>query len=249
MALAASRAETARIQLASGGAPAATLTLQDAAAQLDALVRQAPDNVIYQGEALTILRLLAQALLQGGQFHAAAGAAARAVALCEAQVQVADAHHDEAIAWRGQRLGAARIVSLKIDAAAAQNTADQRLALAGAPGEAARLRALVALHPQNGALSLTAAEAALLAGDFEYLAGRASEARSDWAWSRQVLSRAPPTGADTEPAPVLLRQAAYRLSFSHPPAVALPSNVPERSVPGHRGPPGSPARKLADYRW
>jgi len=244
MALATSRAETARLQLESGGARAATLTLQVAAAQLDPLVRQAPDNTIYQGEALTILRLLAQALLQDGKLHAAGGAAARAVDLCEAQVRAADAHHDEAVAWRGQRLGAARIVSLKIGAAAAQDSAGQRLALAAAPGEAARLRALVTLHPQNGALAITAAEAALLAGDFENLDGRATQARSDWAWSRQVLSQTLPTGADTDPAPVLLRQAAYRLRFLRPPAGPLPPSIPD-----HGAPPGSGAPKLANYRW
>ena len=250
MALANSRAEMARIELAGGDAPAATRTLQGVAAQADLLARQARDNAIYQAETLTILRLLAQALLQDNQLRAAGAVAARAVDLCEAQVRAAEAHHDAAIAWRGARLGAVRIVTLKIAAAGARTPAAQRRALQGAPDEAARLRALLAGQPQNRPLAVAAAEAALLAGDYDDLDGDAAQARSYWAWSQQVLTQAPLTVADTDRAPVLLRQAAYRLSLLHPPT--------ERLNAKSLSPSGGPVRvralsraeqSPADYRW
>ena len=82
-----------------------------------------------------------------------ADTAARAVDLCEAQVTPADARHDAALAWRGPRLGSARIVALKIAAAGAGTPSAQRQALQGASGEAKRLRALLA-GPRRTARSL-----------------------------------------------------------------------------------------------
>jgi tetratricopeptide (TPR) repeat protein len=249
MALANSRAEMARIELARGGSAAATLTLQAVAAQMDQLARQAPDNTIYQAEVLTILRLLAQALLEDGQLRAAGAAASRAVALCEAQVSSAAVHRDAAIVWP-VRLAGARVVALKIAAADAATAADQRQALQGAPDEAARLRALLAGHPKNRALAVTAAEAALLAGDYEDLAGEPARARSDWAWSRSILAESPQTVAETYRTPVLLRQATYRLSLLHPPTGPLSPRSPslrDRPVRVRALPKGQ--RSPADYRW
>ena len=156
----------------------------------------------------------------------------------------ADARHDAALAWRGPRLGSARIVALKIAAAGAGTPSAQRQALQGASGEAKRLRALLTGYPQNRALAVTAAEAALLAGDFEDLNGDPSLARSDWAWSQTILQQTPQTVATTDRTSVLLRQAAFRLSLSHPPTGPLSSSGPDRVRPLSKGP-----RTPIDYRW
>lgn len=241
-ALANSHAETAGIELEGGGAAAATLALRDAAAQLDVLMRAAPDNAIYQSEALTAQRLLAEALLQQGRLKDAAVAAARATELCEARVEAAEARHDPAPAWRGPRLGGARIIALKVAAAGARSAAAQRQALQAAPGEAARLRGLLAAEPQSRILAVAAAEAELLAGDFADLQGDAAGARAAWSWSLSVLRAAPQARSWADPAPVVLRQATYRLSFAHPPAGPLSEPSRVRALP--KGP-----RSLTDYRW
>jgi hypothetical protein len=209
------------------------------------LVRQAPDNDIYQAEAVTILQQLSQALLQDGQLGPAAAAAERANAICDAQLRAAEAHHDAALKWRGERMGAARIVAMKITAAGAQSAAAQRQALQSAPDEAARLGALLAGHPHNPALAVTAAEAALLAGDVEDLAGDAARAAVDWARTRTILTQGPQPVAATDPrTPILLRQAAYRLSSLHPPTgpLSASSSGPVRQ-------PAGAQRGLVDYRW
>ncbi len=245
VALANSRAKLASIELASGGAAAATLALQDAAAQVDKLVREAPDNDIYQAEALTILQQLAQALLQDGQLRPAAVAAARANAICDAQLKAAEAHHDAALKWRGERLGAVRIVAMKIAAAGARTPAAQRQALQSAADEATRLGALLAGHPHNPALALAAAEAALLAGDVEDLAGDAARAAADWARTRTILTQGPQPVAATDPrTPILLRQASYRLSSLRPPTGSLSASGPAAVRPTSRG-----LRDRIDYRW
>ena len=244
VALAANRAAIANIELASGAATGATLALEEAVGDMDRLIAGAPDNADYKANALPILQLLAQALLQQGQLPAAAAVARRATDLCEGQVRAAEARHDEAVAWRGARLGAARIVALKIAAAGARTPAAQRAALQGALGESARLRALLAGHPQGRSLALAAAEAALLAGDYEALGGQQGPATSDWGWARAVLAKAAPTASATDRTAALLRQANYRLSLLHPPSGPLRSDPsgPPRSVP--------PAlRTPADYRW
>jgi hypothetical protein len=239
-ALANNRAEIANIELAGGGAAAATLTLQDAAQQVDRLMHEAPDNDLYKGEAVTVKRLFAQALLQDGRLSAAAATAAQAIQLCQAQVAAAEARHDEAMKWRGSRLGAARIVALKVAASAATTVSAQRQALQGAPAEASRLRALLAAHPQNPTLAVTAAEAVLLAGDAKALDGDQSGAKSDWAWSER---QARGTVA-TVRTPVVLRQASYRLSLAHPPTGPLSSSGPDRVRALPRA-----LRSLTNYRW
>lgn len=239
-ALASNRAKIASIELASGGAAAATQALQEAAAEIDPLLREAPDNDIYKGEAVTVMRLLAQAQLQDGRLSDAAPTAARAIQLCQAQLQEADKRRDEALKWRGERLGAANIVALKIAAAAATTSSAQRQALQGAPAEAARLRTLLAAHPQNPTLAVTTAEAVLLAGDARALEGDAAGAKSDWAWADAQARRT----IANDRTPVVLRQASYRLSLAHPPSGPLTSSDPGRVRELPKGP-----RSLADYRW
>jgi tetratricopeptide (TPR) repeat protein len=244
VALASNRAAIARIQLAAGMAADATITLTQAAASMDQLMRETPDDAVYKSNAEGILVLLAQALLQQDRLTDAAPVAQRAVDLCEAQVRSAEARHDEAIAWRGAWLGDARITAMKIAAAGAPMLAAQRPALAAAPGEAARLRGLLALHPRSHALARTASEAALLAGDAEALSGRPARARQDWTWAQSTLSKAAPTASATDRTPLLLRQANYRLSTFHPPAGPLPASPAGRT---RTAPPAT--RTPADYRW
>lgn len=245
VARAASRAAIAKIELATGAVPAAIAALEPAAQDLDRLAREAPDNADYKANAAPVLRLLAQALLQQGRLGDAAAAAARAIDLCEAQVSAAEQRHDEALSWRGARLGAARIVALKIAAARASTLAAQRLALGAAPDEWARLRALSDRHRQDRALALTAAEAGLLAGDVESASGRKERARTYWAWAQTTASRLASSAPLTDRTGILLREIGFRLSFSRPPAGPLASNAAaglSRKV--------SPAlRTPADYRW
>ena len=91
---------------------------------------------------------------------------------------------------------------------------------------------------------MTAAEAALLAGDFEDLNGDPALARSDWTWSQTILQQTPQTVATTDRTPVLLRQAAFRLSLSYPPTGPLSSSGPDRVRPMFKG-----LRTPIDYRW
>ena len=247
--LASNRREVARIQLARGDAASAAAVLTAAVADIEPLVSAAPDNGDYASNFEPIVRLLAQAQLQRGQLAAAAVNANRAIHLCEAQVMAADARHDEALMWRGARLGAARLVALKIAAAGARTRAAQRQALQGAPAEAARLRAVLARHPQDRGLALATAETVLLAGDFEASDGDMASARTDWAWSLRVLQQTPQTIADTDRRPMVLRQAGYRLSLSQPPTGPLGPGPVGSSGPGRVAPVSKGPSPPADYRW
>lgn len=244
VALAASRAANARIRLASGDDASAIVDLKSAAADMDRLIALAPDNDQYKTNAAPILISLSQVLLQDGQLGAGAEVAGKAVALCEAGAGSAQGHGDEALMWRGQRLGAARLVSLKLVAATARTATAQSLALASAPAEAARLRGLLADHAQNAALARVAAEATLLAGDLAYLQGHAAPAKATWLSARTILQQAAQQGVTpTDRTAVLLRQLAFRLSFNHPPSARAPSGPT-----GPSGVAGAP-RQPVDYRW
>ncbi len=242
VALAASHAASARIRLAAGAVPSAIVDLQAAAADMSRLMALAPDNARYKANAAPILILLSQALLQDGQLDAAAQVAGQAVSLSEAVAGSAQGHGDDAVTWRGQRLGAARIVRMKIAAAAARTTAAQSRALAPAAAESARLRGLLGAHAEAPSLARVAAEAALLAGDSAYLAGRAPDAEAAWTSAQTILRQAVKAGSSpTDRTAVLLRQLGFRLSFRR-----LPTGPLNPAGPGH-----SPAEThaLADYRW
>ena len=246
VALANSRAKLASIELASGGAAAATLTLQDAAARVDELVREAPDNDIYQAEALTILQQLAQALLQDGQLGPAAATAARADAICDVQLQAAEAHHDAALKWRGERLGAVRIVAMKIAAAGARTAAAQRQVLQGAPQEAARLaRSAGRSSAQPRARPRRPPKPRCWRATSRIWRATPRGPPPTGRGTRAILTQGPQPVAATDPrTPILLRQASYRLSSLHPPTGPLPA-----SGAGSVRQPAGAQRGLADYRW
>jgi hypothetical protein len=133
---------------------------------------------------------------------------------------------------------------MKVAAASVRTTAAQRQALQAAPGEAARLRALLEAQPQNRTLAVTAAEAALLAGDFADLQGDAARAQGAWSWSAAILRASPQALSWADPTPIVLRQASYRLSFTHPPAGPLSSSSFGRVSESPKRQPS-----LIDYRW
>jgi len=245
VALAASRAANARIRMASGAVPSAIADLRAAAADMDRLMALAPDNARYKSNAAPILILLSQALLQDGQLGDGAKVASQAVSLSEAVAGSAQGHGDEALMWRGQRLGAARIVRMKIAAAASPTRAAQSLALAPAVAEAARLHSLLGAHTQTPSLARVTAEAALLAGDSAYLAGRTPDAEAGWLSAQTTLQQIVRAGVSpTDRTAMLLRQLGFRLSFRR-----LPTGPPPSNATGPFELPAPRTRTLADYRW
>jgi hypothetical protein len=225
--------------------PSAIADLRAAAADMNRLMALAPDNTRYKSNAAPNLILLSQALLQDGQLGDGAQVASQAVSLSEAVAGSAQGHGDEALMWRGQRLGAARIVRMKIAAATARTSAAQALALAPAAAEAARLHGLLGAHAQTPALARVAAEAAMLAGDSAYLGGRMPDAEAAWLSAQTCLRQAVKAGAaPTDRTAVLLRQLGFRLSFRRLPTGPLLSSP---SGPGR--PQAAETHGPADYRW
>jgi tetratricopeptide (TPR) repeat protein len=238
------RLAVAKIELATGAAAAATSTLEAAQTDIDRLVREAPDNTERTIDAFVVLRLLAQSLLQQGRLDEAALVVGRATDLCEAQVRTEAVQRDKELRWRGARLGVARIIALKVAAARARTPQAQRQVLRDAPGEAARLRALLAGLPNDRALAVTTAEAALLAGDFEDLGGAPAQAAGDWRWAQTTLRQSSPDDRVTDRNWMVLRQASYRLRSLHPPTGPLPADGRVRVRP-----PPNISRAPVDYRW
>ena len=237
------RLAVAKIELATGAAAAATSTLQAAEPDTDRLMRESPDDTLRTIDAFVIQRLLAQSLLQQGRLGEAALAVRRAIDLCQAQTRVEAARGDKEIRWGAARLGVARLIAMKVAAAGAPTPQAQRLALREAPGEAARLRALLAGQPDR-ALAVTAAEAALLAGDFEDLSGAPAQAAADWRWAQTTLQQPSPDDRVTDRNQMVLRQASYRLRSLHPPTGPLPADGLVRVRP-----PRNVSRAPVDYRW
>ncbi|MFI4974063.1 MAG: TIR domain-containing protein [Caulobacterales bacterium] len=246
VALAASRTAMAKIRMLTGATSDAIVDLRAASGEMDRLMAASPDNTVYRANATPTFLLLGQALLQTGQLDAAAGAAQRALDISEAEAHAAQARHDQGLAWRGARLGAARVLCIRIAAARSESQADQKSALQAAPPEAARLAALSRSHGRSASLARAAAEAELLAGDYASLDGKAAQARTWWATADGALRTAPPplltATADGGP---LLQQLAYRLRFSHPPTgPLLPAGEFVTASSVRRGSPGT-----IDYRW
>jgi hypothetical protein len=93
-------------------------------------------------------------------------------------------------------------------------------------------------------LGQTAAEATLVAGDFEDFGGDAAQAAADWKWASLVLAQAAPAAIATDRTLTILRQARYRLGSLHPPTGPL---VPGGAVRVRS--PSKVARAPVDYRW
>lgn len=186
MALVVNRTAVARNELLQGQIEAAITELRATTSQLDRMIAAAPDDASMAGKASSALQLLGQALMQHGDLAAAEPPARRAREMIEAMVR-RDPTLNE---WAGPRLGAARILEIKIAAMRARSIADRQRALMLIVPEAGRLRALSDGRPGYYPLARVAAEAELIAGDYQSAAGHLIEARERWISGRVRLFRA-----------------------------------------------------------
>jgi tetratricopeptide (TPR) repeat protein len=234
--LAVSRTALARVLLAQGRTREASDELAVAQASLDQVIASAPGDDSYKFAATPIMLLRAHVLLRAGQLDAAARMAAAAREMAEAAVS----KDPTVVAWSGDRLGGARILSMKIAAARVTSRAGQAAALSAAPKEADRLAALVRSQPRNLGLARVAAEAELLAGDEASLTGAPARAQTYWSAALSTLTATGASGQPPgDPGGALLHQLDDRLKVG-----ALP-------VSGARA---GPARRVGgqgqiDYRW
>ncbi|HXQ12456.1 MAG TPA: toll/interleukin-1 receptor domain-containing protein [Caulobacteraceae bacterium] len=235
--LAISRSARARILLAQGRTREASDELAAAQASLEQIIAAAPGDDSYKFAATPILLLRAQVLLRTGALDAAARAATAARDMAEAAVRKDPTN----VAWSGDRLGEARVVSMKIAAARATSPGQQAAALRGAPKEADRLAALARAQPRSLALARVVAQAELLAGDEASLIGEAARAQTYWSAGLSTLTAVGTPGQPPgDSSGALLRQLDDRLRFRRPPVMGA-------SMVRPRGQVGGPGR--TDYRW
>jgi tetratricopeptide (TPR) repeat protein len=235
--LAVSRHALARVLLAQGRTREASEALATAETSLDQIIAAAPGDDAYKFAATPILLLRAEVLLRGGELDAAARTATAAREMAEAAAK----KDPTVVAWSGDRLGRARILSLKIVAERETSPAQQAAALAAAPKEADRLAGLARSQPRNLSLARVAAEAELLAGDEASLTGEAARAHAYWSAGLSTLTTAgapgrPPGGPSAE----LLRQFGNRLGSERLAVTGASTSRPT-------GQAGGPGR--IDYRW
>ncbi len=209
LALDVNRTGVARSLLVMGRTAEALAELKAAATDFERLMAATPDDISYQSKAAPTLTLLSLVLLQSGDAAQAEAVARRALALAEGLVR-RDANVPE---WAGPRLGAARLLRMRIAAVRARDRRALHDALAPAAAEADRLAALSERRPRNLSLARTAAEAALLAGDAARLAGDPDAALARWRQARLMIARvgAPPLPA-SDRSQIILREAALRLA-------------------------------------
>jgi tetratricopeptide (TPR) repeat protein len=232
VALASCRAEIAKIDIALGRRADGIAILRQSVGEIGRLIESAPDNADYKANAASIYLLLGQALLQDGQTDGASAIDQRLLAMSQAQAAGGE------LAWRGQWLGGARILGIKIDAANAASLSAQRRALGPVEPEARRLARLADAHPHSLGLTDAAAEAELLAGDKASLVDGTAQARARWSAARGMLLRALGARlAPTDRAHTLLDQLSRRLASGQPPRTLRPA----------RG--MSPSEQLVSYRW
>jgi tetratricopeptide (TPR) repeat protein len=186
VALAVNRTAVARVFIAEGRLPEAIYSLRAATADMDRIVEASPDDLSFQEKAAPMLELLGEALLMQGKLDAAASVADHSLS----SVEVLTAKDATVFDWRGPYLGAARVLSIRVAAARSATPAELERALRPADAEAIRLRSLLALRPHNLALARSAAEAFLLDGDYQSLAGRPDAARSAWDSAFEALGSA-----------------------------------------------------------
>ena len=135
-----------------------------------------PDNTAYRQQAASAYLMYARTLLSKGDAAAARPAADRALTLAEDL-----ARKDPTVAdWHGYLLGAARLMQIRIAAQQARSLDALRSALQPAVAESGRLAVLVSPGRPDIDLGRVSADALLLAGDGQLLAGRADLARAAW---------------------------------------------------------------------
>ncbi|HEY2662006.1 MAG TPA: DUF3856 domain-containing protein [Caulobacteraceae bacterium] len=241
LALAVNATAMARILLATGHRSQALEDLRAATADFERLIVAVPDNSSYKSKATPAFVLLGQSLLQDGDVDAAEPAARRALDLAEA-LQRKDS---TVVEWRGPRLGAARLLKIRIDAMRAGSAPALKAVLEPSVAEAAQMAVLSDARPRHIELARTAAEASLLAGDYASLNAADAEARAHWTRAAAMLDRA---GAVALPASdrshALLRQLGFRLDFAHPPIGRLPGTTARFKVDFRTG-----AQSHIDYAW
>ncbi|MGI8839526.1 MAG: TIR domain-containing protein [Caulobacteraceae bacterium] len=183
----------AKIDTAQGRIDDAITELRRSADQAGELMALEPDDANYREQAAFAFTALSRAFLAKRSLPAAASAAKRGVDLAESLVR----KDPSDLRWRGVMLGGARLAQIKVDAQAARSTDALRSALAPAVGESDRLSALASRPPANPRLARVAAEAALLAGDHEGLAGRDDLARARWEDASRFCAAKGPNGVDS----------------------------------------------------
>ena len=167
--------------------------LADAIGELDIasrdglkLVKANPQNNEFREKLAPIFITLGQARLQAGAPAAAEDAARQALISAEALAR----KDPSVVDWSGRQLGGARVLQLKARAQLAGPGRARLAALALSPGEFHRLEALSDAHPHDLPLSRTAAEAAVLAGDYRWSLGDRAGAGAAWGKGVQILTRA-----------------------------------------------------------
>lgn len=151
--------------------------LSDDTRKAEDLIRLEPDDTAIRDLTSVAFTTLAKAMLATGDARGAAKAADRALALA-VELARKDPSVDD---WSGLALGGARVVAVKAAAAQARSVGALRRALKPSLAEADRLSVFSAARPANFQLARIAANALLLAGDYQALAGRADLARQSWA--------------------------------------------------------------------
>ncbi|MBY6204529.1 toll/interleukin-1 receptor domain-containing protein [Halomonas denitrificans] len=140
--------------------------------------------------------VLGNARLERGEVEAARESADRSAELTE-RLTAIDA---ERFSWTGALLGASRVLTARVGAAAASSVNDCRDALEPIAVEAERLATLAAAHPSDADLASIAGAALVLYGDREALAGESSRARTQWTRAEATVRRGAAYGLLQEPA-------------------------------------------------
>ncbi|MEO8925717.1 MAG: toll/interleukin-1 receptor domain-containing protein [Caulobacteraceae bacterium] len=214
---------------------------QRSATLAEAFIALTPDNVIYRQDSVFAFTALARALLSRGDLAAAGHAADRGLSIAEGLVR----RDPSVVDWRGELLGGARVLKIKIAAQAARSDRELREALAPSPAESERLSRLAGQGPANVRLARIAAEAALLAGDFESLSGRQDAARARWGETVRLSEKnglaLASRGGDSSQ--LAYARALARLGAERPNArVASDGSGPTPRVSANRP-------RIGDYAW
>ena len=205
-ALAVSRVARARI-LSNQGRVAEALSLaRSAAAVAEQALAQDPADTVLADDAAGAQQTLGEVALAAGDLADARLAARRALSLAGTLA----AKDQGMIAWTGPRLGAARLLGVRLAAREAVGATACRNALAMAVPESHRLEALSATNPASASLARIAADAVMLRGDAAALAGDWPGARADWRRARDALARLTANPAPVDPVATRLARAAQQ---------------------------------------